>query len=251
MTNFFYEEIQADILIADFVKRFWKLNNPTADKQHYIILPDGFFDIIIKIEANKLYSVTLIGLFTQEIETTITAGTTILGICFKPLATEYVLNQKIADFLNAKNNLPNDFWNIDKVPFDNLEKWAVEITIKIVQTLKNGKPIDNRKQNLFNILFQTKGSLTVQEVSNQLFWNSRQINRYFKTNFGLSLKSYSNVLRCKATYNNIKKSDLFPIVNFADQAHFITEIKKHTGTTPKVLSKNKNDRFLQFSTRQA
>jgi AraC-like DNA-binding protein len=249
MTEFVYEEIKADTSITDFVKRFWKFSNPTADKQLYTILPDGFFDIIIKIKANKLDCISLIGLCTREIETTIPADTTILGICFKPLATEYILHQKIADILNTKQNLPTDFWNIDKIPFDNFNNWATEITSRIVKTLKSGKPIDNRKQNLFNILFKTNGSLTVQEISNQLFWNSRQINRYFKTNFGLSLKSYSNVLRCKATYSNIKKGDLFPTDNFADQPHFIKEIKKHTGTTPKVLAKNKNDRFIQFSTR--
>ena len=40
---------------------------------------------------------------------------------------------------------------------------------------------------------------------------------------------------------------LSPQTDYFDQAHFIKEIKKYTGTTPKELHKNKNDRFLQLS----
>ena len=249
MIDFHYQEIKADAEIRNLVKRFWKFSNATGDEQHYTVLPDGFFDIIIKVKANKIDSISLIGLHTHEIETTITGDTTILGICFKPLAAEYILQFKIADLLNTKRKLPNKFWNIDKIPHDNFNKWVEEITRTVTKILQNGKVIDTRKQNLFNTLFQTKGWLTVQEISSRLFWSSRQINRYFNTHFGLSLKTYCNVLRCKATYNSIKKGDLFPSDKYADQSHFIKEIKKITGVTPKVLSKNKNYRYIQFSTK--
>jgi AraC-like DNA-binding protein len=39
-----------------------------------------------------------------------------------------------------------------------------------------------------------------------------------------------------------------PQEDYFDQAHFIKEIKKYTGTTPKELHKNENVRFLQLST---
>ena len=43
MTELLYEEIDADKSLTDFVKRFWKFSNPTADKRNYTILPDGYF----------------------------------------------------------------------------------------------------------------------------------------------------------------------------------------------------------------
>ena len=46
---------------------------------------------------------------------------------------------------------------------------------------------------------------------------------------------------------DISKGLLYPQKDFFDQAHFIKEVKKYTGTTPKELYKNKNDRFLQLS----
>ena len=248
MTEIFYEELDTDKSLADFVKRFWKFSNPTADKQHYTILPDGYFDLIIKITGNKLDSISLFGLWTKEIEVIIPADTTILGICFKPLATEYILKQSISNVLNSNQNLPKDFWNINKISFDNFQKWTEEISNEMAKILTKGKAVDDRKQNIFNLLFQSNGSLTVKELSKQLFWNSRQINRYFNDKFGLSLKSYCNILRCFASYTDIREGDLFPNPDFYDQSHFIKEIKKHTGVNPTELHQNKNDRFLQFNT---
>jgi AraC-like DNA-binding protein len=248
MTALLYEEINPDKSLKDFVKRFWKVSNLTEDKKNPTILPDGYFDLIIKIVNNKLDSILLTGFYTKEFEAETLPNSAFIGVSFLPLAAEYIFQQSISSYLNKHEPMPPDFWDLDKIDFTNFKHWSHQVSEKISEHATN-KIVDDRKQKLFHLLFQTKGSLTVQKISDQLFWNSRQINRYFKTKFGLSLKAYSNILRCKATYNDIKKGDLFPKENFSDQAHFITEIKKHTGTTPKVLSKNKNDRFIQFSTR--
>ena len=243
-----YEEFEPAKSLTDFVKRFWKFSNPTADKKNYTILPDGYFDLVVKITNNLIDGISLFGLCTKELEVVIPANTTVFGICFKPLATEYILKQNIAETLNSNKDLKNDFWNISKIPFDSFQKWTEQISNQMLCELKSGKQIDERKQNIFSSLFQTNGSLKIQELSSKVFWNSRQINRYFNDRFGLSLKAYCNVLRCFASYTQIREGDLFPNNNFYDQSHFIKEIKKHTGVNPTELHKNKNDRFLQFST---
>ena len=243
-----YQEIQPDNLVTNFVIRFWRFDNLTSDNLNYTILPDGYFDLIIRINAKKLGSITLFGLWTKEVEVVVPADTIIIGICFKPLAAEYILQQNIADILDKFKTLQTDFWNIKNVQFDNFKNWTQEITNEMLKNLKKVKAFDNRKQNLFNLLFQANGSLTVDELSKQTFWSGRQINRYFKHKFGLTIKSYSNILRCASAYSDIREGDLFPKQYFYDQAHFIKEIKKHTGYKPKELHKNENDRFLQFST---
>jgi AraC-like DNA-binding protein len=248
MTDIFYEEIDPNPSLTDFVKRFWKFSNPTADTQHYTILPDGYFDLIITIKAKKLDSIALFGLWTKELDVILPADTIIIGICLKPLAAEYILQQTIADTLNSFKTLKNGFWNINNIQFDNFKMWADQITNQMLEQFKKVKAFDNRKYNIFNLLFQLKGSLTVEELSKQSYWSSRQINRYFKTKFGLTLKTYSNILRCASAYTDIREGVLFPKQDFYDQAHFIKEIKKHTGYKPKELHQNKNDRFLQFST---
>jgi len=48
--------------------------------------------------------------------------------------------------------------------------------------------------------------------------------------------------------DSISSHDLKGKVNFADQAHFIKEVKKLAGLILKELSRNKDDRFIQFLT---
>ena len=118
----------------------------------------------------------------------------------------------------------------------------------MLSILGSQKGIDSRKQNLFNLLYQTNGEQTVEQYSQQVFWTSRQINRYFKDRFGIPLKSYCKILKCFASFRHIKKGQLYPEHNYFDQSHFIKEMKKHTGNNPTELFENKNDRFLQLTT---
>src|SRR6187551_2773962 len=103
-------------------------------------------------------------------------------------------------------------------------------------------------QKLFDLIYSSNGSLPVKELSDKVFWSSRQINRYFNEQFGISLKAYCNILRFRASFSHIKDGKLFPHENFADQSHFIKEVKKLSGVSPKELKRNQNDRFIQFST---
>jgi len=90
----------------------------------------------------------------------------------------------------------------------------------------------------------------VRTIAENSFWSARQINRYINRLLGIPLKTYSNILKCYSSYKHIKIGDLTPSTGYYDQSHFIREIKKHTGTTPKVLSKNEADRYLQFNASQ-
>ncbi|MGL5890192.1 MAG: AraC family transcriptional regulator, partial [Bacteroidia bacterium] len=69
---------------------------------------------------------------------------------------------------------------------------------------------------------------------------------YFNSRFGFPLKEFLKIVRCNASYKDIAGGNLSPQKNFFDQAHFIKELKKYTGKTPKELYKNENGRFLQL-----
>ena len=107
--------------------------------------------------------------------------------------------------------------------------------------------IDERKRKLFELIYASNGEMSVKELSEKVYWSSRQINRYFNQQFGLSLKAYCNILRFRKSLEHIAQGKLFPELNFTDQTHFIKEIKKFSGVVPKELSKNKNDRFVLLS----
>ena len=91
------------------------------------------------------------------------------------------------------------------------------------------------------------GNISASEVSRQIFWTNRQINRYLNKYLGVSLKTYLNIQKIYEAYTHVADGKFFPEQDYFDQAHFIREIKKHTGETPRTLHKHKNDRFIQLS----
>ena len=240
-----YREIEPNGFLNNFVKCFWYYETTDTEIQH-TILPDGYFDLIAEFENETLTTVKLTGIWTKPKDRQIPNNTKFFAIRFKLIAIEYIFQKEIKSILDEIVNLHFSFWNIDKFKSDEFERFATEITSNLDTSIKHLKQIDSRKLKLFDSVYEQK-TKTVAEISSTVFWSSRQINRYFQTQFGITLKEFLNIVRCNATYEEISNGILNPNSDYFDQAHFIKEIRKYTGATPKVLNQNKNDRFLQLS----
>lgn len=241
-----YEEIKTDGYLSNFVKCFWTSETLTKSSD-YTILPDGYFDLIVEIKNKKISSIKLTGIWTVPIDIKAEIQTEVFAVRFKPLAIELLENINLKVLLNSSINLGTDFMGIVKLAFDNFKDFCKHIEYYLKIRIEETKTVSDLKICLFNEIFK-KEVFNVQELSERIFWTSRQINRYFNLTFGLSLKEYLNIIRCNQTYKDISKNRHTQQSNYFDQSHFIKEIEKYTGATPTELKKNKNDRFLQLST---
>lgn len=234
--------IQPDTPLVDLVYCFSNLQN-FSNHHGAVIIPNGKIDLIFnRITGNKL-RVALLGLETKPKYVTHEVSS-FYSVSFQPLAIEYLFGQSVAAIINAGQIMPENFWNFSIEDLNDFEAFCEKMTIKITSLLP-GK-IDERKQHLFQLIFESNGEISIKELSERLFWNQRQINRYFNQQFGLSLKVYCKILRFQASLPYIKHGELYPKLNYTDQSHFIKEIKEFSGVSPKTLHKNENDRFLQF-----
>ena len=232
--------------IASFVESFWMLENHSEVNKEIVLLPDGRIDLFFTHSPTEPFHVLLLGLSTQPERGVIPAGKLIFAISFKLLATEYLLHNTVSQLLDGAKNLPVDFWGFNANDLHDFNLFCERASRKIQSLLPY--EIDNRKRQLFDLIYTSNGGLTVGALSEKVFWSSRQINRYFNQQYGVSLKAYCNILRFRASFQHIKDGKLFPEQEFADQSHFIKEIKKLSGVLPKDLSKNHDGRFIQFST---
>jgi len=238
-----YRLIKPDQSIADYVYCFSSLQNLSSQKEG-VIIPNGKIDLLFCKTSDNQFHITLMGLETKPKPMPKTDITSFFAISFNPLALEYILHQSIAEFVNSGMELPNNFWDFNINDLDNFEAFCKKANLKIQSLLP--EKLDERKLKLFNLIFQTDGEIGIKELSEKIVWEERQINRYFKKHLGISLKYYCNIFRFQASLFHIKDGNLFPQLNFTDQSHFIKEIKKLSGVSPKELFKNQNDRFLQF-----
>jgi AraC-like DNA-binding protein len=244
-TDLLYKQVKPASSLADFVDSFWMLQNLSDQPKDVIILPDGRIDLFLTQSVTEPFHIILLGLDTHPSPAVVAPRTRTFAISFNPLATEYVLHQTIADLGDNVRMLPDDFWNFTADDLTHFDRFVEKASAKIQSSIN--EQVDDRKRKLFALMYTSKGSMPVNELAQNVCWSSRQINRYFNQQYGISLKTYCSVLRFRASFSQLKEGKLFPEQFFADQAHFIKEIRKFSGTIPKELHRNKNDRFIQFS----
>jgi AraC-like DNA-binding protein len=240
-----YREMKPPAALAEFVESFWMLINHADADQSVVLIPDGRVDIFFSYSATEPYHAILRGLDGRPGPQAIPARTTTFAISWKLLAVEYILLVRVASLLDGGCFLPPDYLGIAASDLEDFEAFCSKAAARIKQLL----PVetDARKRRLFDLLYASNGALTVEALAKAAGWSSRQINRYFTRMFGLSLKNYANILRFRTSFQHLKAGRLFPEENFADQAHFIREIKKYAGVVPKELARNQDDRFIQLS----
>jgi AraC-like DNA-binding protein len=232
-----------DNSITHFVHSFWMLENNTGKDIASTVLPNGMVDLILMKVNSSDWEVVVRGIDTVPSQVSIPDGAKMFSIGLKLLAVEYLLGDSIKDVLNGGRVLDNDFWQFEK--HISFRSFCHKASKKIRSV--SSQDIDGRKKKLFEILYASQGSITVKELSEKVYWSSRQINRYFNQQFGISLKAYCNILRFGSSFKHISEGKLFPEQNLTDQNHFIKEIKKYAGVTPKVLSKNKDNQFINIT----
>lgn len=239
-----YKKLKPESSLIQFVESFMYIGNHTDKNKEVILFPDGRVDLIFKQKENEHTSVKLFNLDKTAKDFVFESNTEYFIICFTLLGVEYLLGRYTWPD-HDKNRLCKDFFNISESDFVSIDSFVERITDYLLNLIPD--EIEQRKIDLFKLIYKYKGEMSVQRLSEKTKWSSRQINRYFSKQFGISLKSYSMIIRFRASFNQIRDGRLYPLQNFSDQAHFIREIKKFSSFIPKELAKNENDRFIQFS----
>lgn len=240
-----YKEIKPTAELKDFVHSFWIHENHSNSAEKITIIPDSYFKIVLTIKKGRVISYFMTGLWVEAKMISIAPKATTIGCRLKLLAPEFLLNREVASILGRYQQLDLSYFNANIFDLSNFEsivgQWQNEF-IKI----KLKKTIQGNKLRLSQLLDKINGDSTATEVSNQIYWTNRQINRYLNKYLGVSLKKYLNIQKCYQSYLQIREGQFYPENGFFDQSHFIREIKKHTGETPKSLHENQNDRFIQL-----
>lgn len=240
-----YREIKPIKKLEDFIHSFWMHHNPSDEPEYVTIVPDSYFKIVFVVQNGKILKYFLTGLWLKEKDFITPPHSTNYGCRLKILAPEYLINQKIASLLQGLKILDLSYLNLENFDLSSFENIVNQWQTEMLKT-KPLKEITNNKLSLSQLLDKVKGDITTKEVSAKIFWTNRQINRYMNKYLGISLKKYLNIQKVYQSYIQIRKGQFFPEKFYFDRAHFVKEIKKHTGESPSKLYELQNDRFIQI-----
>lgn len=244
--NHQYSELYPSKGLDDFISLYFEAKNLSNKPEKITICPDGYFKLIIQVKDKKIISYFLTGIWIKEIDIIVPAKVTTYGVKFKIIASEIILKREIKSILNSVEQLNFNKFNIDDLNINSFEMIVKQLEERFYQELHFQKEIQGNKLRLSQFLYNNYKDIKANEVSNQIYWTHRQINRYLNKYVGVTLKKYLNIQKCYRSYLHIREGSFFPEKGFFDQAHFIREVKKHTGHTPTLLFKGKNNQFIQL-----
>lgn len=216
--------------LKDFIFTFWKTKNNTGIDSHYTIVPDAGIELIISLQPDRPNRMDLFGLSTHILDITIPNEAVLFGIRFKLLAVEYLLQTTLPT--NSSQKPPTTFGRVELHGDTSLARF-VELMSELLLQQIDWPIIDPRKRKLLELVYNSKGAISVHTLALETGWAARQINRYFRTTFGLPLKEYLEQLQFFSSLAQIGQGELYPQGYYYDQSHFIRQTKKHTGSTPK------------------
>lgn len=240
-----YREFSPHYLLSDCIKSYWYFKIQTNIHQPFEIMPDGYFDLLVLIQNNKIIGSRLTGLWCKSITINYSNDAEILGLRFKPFALGHILNVQIKDLLNNSSTIELSDIGLNKqIIIDGLNGFPsvlVQYLDNHFLSLINPDKKDKRMQRLFSIIDNTSGVETIENISDIIGLSTRQIHRKLNDLIGVGAKDYSKIIRFKRALRNDNGLD-----GYFDQSHFIKDFKEFTGRNPSSFDLKKDVRFLQY-----
>lgn len=252
-----YQTYDPNSELAELIRCYWVLQAPAeAMPEKQRIIPDGCMEMIFHYgDLYRQYAADdssivqprcfVIGQLTEPLDIQPTGETDIFSVRFQPNG-----------FVPFTDMAPQNFENL-AVPLGEIfgaEGAALETAmlattndeerIRIVEQflqsrLSNLENIDRVAKDVVATMLNINGQLSVQELSEQLNINRKQLERRCATTIGLSPKQLAKVIRLQAALKLLANKQFTSLTSLAyegeyyDQAHFIKDFKEFTGLTPK------------------
>lgn len=118
-----------------------------------------------------------------------------------------------------------------------------ELIAKFIAKLacEQGMEAYGKIQQAIQIIQDHKGLITINELTRQLDTNERTLRRKFNQYVGIPPKKFAKIIQFQTSLDQIATGDFSKLTQvvydngYADQSHFIRNIKKFTGKSPRQL----------------
>lgn len=265
MNNQFSESSPSPELIP-FVQSFWvgNFNVDGAKQFSQTVTPNGCIELIIHLSEAHCYLFkptskwsttpvfTLLGLFNKPYDVKFSQRVKVFGIRFYPDGIRNIFGVTPSEFLATyENSLDvlgislNEF--CEKIrALDDFQQQVRDANQFILQKLVIHVRSYDYTHYAMKLIRQSQGMMDYKQLTTEVPISIRQLQREFKSVYGITLMDYMRLLRLNAIQNymyagNARLSELPYELNFTDQSHFIREFRNYVGVPPGKFRKRRNE----------
>jgi AraC-like DNA-binding protein len=254
--------------LKNHVRYFWTMEDDATDehsKTFHTLVDDSSGIIIQHNNGNSafrtagettLHSNFLYGQSTRPTTTFSTGPFSIVGVHFHPQAIKTLLG---IDAHHMKDQMVElDLLGYTGITEQVFNAGSVTEGIGILSDFLTTRLTDHTQEhdhivsNCINRIRTSGGQVNIAQLVRECSLSERQLERRFKTAVGVSPKFYARTIRFRTALQLMqqkkftKLSDIAFELNYADQAHFIRDIRDFSGYTPRSLAQDVNELILNL-----
>jgi len=241
-----YVKYQPNVLLGKYIDFYWTLETDSNYKTFNVpLFADACTDIFINvgdtganfnggspISSGRIY---MGGLSTSYKFVRCFPNSIFIGVRFKPGGLPLFFNTPLFETVDQIIEFQdNHFFSI--MGLDAL--LPVRLDQYFLSKIKKPTPVIP----ITEAVHYYKGQISVDQLAQKCNVSNRTMERLFYVNMGISPKEFISIVRfqrvLKALQNGYSKGQLLQIafeMGYYDQAHFIRDIKKHSGLTPSAI----------------
>lgn len=112
--------------------------------------------------------------------------------------------------------------------------------------------IPKELKQAIEVIIDNAGVISTEEITNQIFYSSRQINRMFNQYLGMSMKAFSRLVRMNKAIQylndpHMTTNDICERLGYYDDSHFIKDFKIVCEITPLTYRCNMSDFYSEIA----
>ncbi|GAB3949913.1 hypothetical protein GCM10028805_27050 [Spirosoma harenae] len=274
--NTSYQEFKPSPALQPFVECYWLHHFETVGQEESPVqrcLPFGTLELIIHLDDNPAYVLMdnnwqklpqgfFVGLYRGNVHWKAVGSGRKFGIRLKPESLLQLFNIPVASLFNNFTDLDSFFGrDINRLVEKVYGLPAIQDVINVSETFllaqfQNLTAERNYLVEATRLIRQTKGSVTIEALSEQLSISRRQLERSFKDCYGTSPKMYQRIIRFRNAYESFQQTSTAPNwldvsynFGYSDQAHFIRDFKEFSDEVPTLVYQD-TDQYFRRSCRQ-
>ncbi|MFY0938132.1 helix-turn-helix domain-containing protein [Clostridioides difficile] len=231
--------------------------NQTIISDNYTIIPHGSVTLVFFYDATGLHSL-LFGPTTKPktVGNIANRCDVILIIEFQPAGFFPLIDIQQSELIDkvVPFSIINTSLDLEIKKIFNESLSIDKLILKLEELLISNIKIEYSYEFILAIqlIIQNSGNISSQEISKKVFYSSRHLNRLFNQYLGLSMKSFSRLVRINKSIKllNNNKTSLMSICNelgFYDIPHFIKDFKIVCGITPQKYRANMSDFYSEIA----